>query len=77
MSIPIRIFGQLAEIIGSDKLLLPTVEDTDLVREKLMLDFPKLKGYPFVIVVNKKIAIQNQKINTQDEVALLPPFAGG
>ncbi|MBL0309316.1 MAG: MoaD/ThiS family protein [Bacteroidetes bacterium] len=77
MSIQIKLFGQLVEIVGSNELELQGVSDTDLVRQRLIADFPKLRNYPFVIAVNKKIANQNQKINTDDVVALLPPFAGG
>lgn len=77
MSIQIKIFGHLAEIAGSNELELQGVSDTDLVRERLISDFPKLANYPFVIAVNKMIINRNQKINTGDVLALLPPFAGG
>lgn len=77
MIISIKIFGQLAEIVGSNELQLQEVADTNNVREKLISDFPNLASFPFVIAVNKKIANQNEKINAGDMVALLPPFAGG
>ena len=77
MSIQIKIFGQLAEIVGSSELQLEVVDDTNFVRTKMISDFPKLEKYPFVIAVNKIIVNKNQKINTGDVVALLPPFAGG
>lgn len=77
MIIQIKIFGQLAEIVESNELQLQHINDTDSLREKLISDFPKLKNYPFVIAMNKKIVIQNQKINIGNELALLPPFAGG
>ena len=77
MSIQIKIFGQLAEIVGSNELKLELVADTNSIKTKIISDFPKLENYPFVIAVNKIIVNQNQKINTGDVVALLPPFAGG
>lgn len=73
----IKVFGQLAEIIGSDELQLQDISDTVSLQEKLVSEFPKLGNYPFVVAVGKKIVNGNQKINTGDEVALLPPFAGG
>ena len=77
MSVQIKIFGQLAEIVGCSELQLEVVDDTNFVRTKMISDFPKLEKYPFVIAVNKIIVNKNQKINTGDVVALLPPFAGG
>lgn len=77
MGIQIKIFGQLSEIIGSEELQLEDINDTELLRKKLIFDFPKLANYPFVMAVDKKIANKNVKLNTGDVVALLPPFAGG
>ena len=77
MSIQIKVFGQLSEIAGGTELELKELTDTDKVRAQLLFDFPKLEHHPFVMAVNKKIIKQNQKINKGDEVALLPPFAGG
>lgn len=77
MNIQIKIFGQLAEIIGSDQLQFQDINDTDLLREKLISGFPKLADYPFVVAVDKKVANKNIKLNSGDVVALLPPFAGG
>lgn len=77
MQINIKIFGQLTELIGANELLLQDVENTDLLKEKLILNFPKLANFPFVIAVNKKIVQQNENIKTGDVLALMPPFAGG
>lgn len=77
MGIQIKIFGQLAELIGSDQLLLQDVKDTDLLRERLISDFPKLVDYPFVVAVDKRVINENKALKAGDEVALLPPFAGG
>ncbi len=77
MSIQIKVFGQLSEIAGNTELELNELLDTDQIREQLLSDFPKLEQHPFVMAVNKKIIKQNQKLNEGDEVALLPPFAGG
>lgn len=73
----IKVFGQLADIIGSDELQMQDISDTGSLREKLVSEFPELGNYPFVVAVGKKVVNGNQKINTGDEVALLPPFAGG
>ena len=77
MQVQIKIFGQLAEIIGSEEMQLQDINDTDLLRKRLISDFPKLADYPFVVAVDKKVATNNIMLNKGNVVALLPPFAGG
>ncbi len=77
MSIEIKFFGSLADIVGSNEMHLQNVSDTDSLLEKIISDFPKLNGYSFVLAVNRKIITVNQMLKTGDVVAFLPPFAGG
>ncbi len=77
MGIQIKIFGQLAEIIGSDRLEWEEIKDTGTLKKKLISNFPLLADYPFVVAVDKKITDKNKTLREGDEVALLPPFAGG
>lgn len=77
MSIRIKLFGLLADTIGKPLLELNGVENTDSLKQILFFDYPGLKNCQFIIAVDKKIIKQNQKLNPGDEVALLPPFAGG
>ncbi len=77
MSIQVKVFGQLTEIIGRSELQIEDAGDTKGIVEKLILDFPKLADCSFAIALNKKIINHNQKINSGDVVALMPPFAGG
>jgi len=42
-----------------------------------MDDFPSLSQYTFQFAVNKEKVNDNVSLNDHDEVALLPPFAGG
>lgn len=77
MSIRIKLFGLLADTIGKPQLELNGVENTDSLKQILFSDYPGLKNCQFIIAVDKKIIKQNQKLNSGDEVALLPPFAGG
>lgn len=77
MNIQVKVFGQLAEIIGNDQIQFKDIADTDLLRKELISGFPKLADYPFVVAVDKKVANKNMKLNPGDVIALLPPFAGG
>ncbi|HEY4798396.1 MAG TPA: MoaD/ThiS family protein [Bacteroidia bacterium] len=77
MNVRIKFFGLLAEVAKISELVLPGVKDTDAMREKIISDFPELKNQSFVVAVNKKVITGNQLLDQGDEIALLPPFAGG
>lgn len=77
MKIQVKVFGQLAEVIGSSELTMMNITDTQSLREKIVVDFPGLNAFPFAIAVDKKISKDNRAIKAGDEIALLPPFSGG
>jgi molybdopterin synthase sulfur carrier subunit len=77
MSIQIKIFGSLAEAVGSSQMDMDGVSDTRALKQKMLKEFPKLENYQFIIAVSKQIVKENQVLNSGDVVALLPPFAGG
>ncbi len=73
----LKLYGRVAEITGNAVMEITPVADTDALLKKLLQDFPMLKECNFLIAVDKKIVKQNQLLESQNEVALLPPFAGG
>ncbi|MEK6615418.1 MAG: MoaD/ThiS family protein [Bacteroidota bacterium] len=77
MSISIKLFGVLADVVGKSQIDIHDVNNTTTLKAKMLKDFPKLKNYQFVIAVSKQIAKENQALNAGDVVVLLPPFAGG
>lgn len=77
MNVQVMLFGSLAEVVGKPRLEIKDCTDTASLKEKLVMEFPKLNNYEFVIAVYKQIVTGNAKINSGDVVALLPPFAGG
>ena len=77
MIIQVKLFGVLADVAGKAEVQLQNINDTDSLKEKIVVDFPKLKKHSFVVAVYKKIANGNEMLNNGDVVALLPPFAGG
>ena len=77
MSIQVKLFGALADVVGQPEVQLQNINDTDSLKKKMVSDFPKLKTYSFVVAVYKKIANGNEVLSNGDVVALLPPFAGG
>jgi molybdopterin converting factor small subunit len=77
MSIQVKLFGSLVDIVEKNDLAIEGINDTDSLKKKMLSDFPELKGQNFVVVVSKQIVIGNQLLKSGDVVALLPPFAGG
>ena len=73
----IYFFGQLAEVAGKSEMELNDIADTDVLRKKLVADYPKLKDLKFLTSVDRKITKGNTTLENGSEVALLPPFAGG
>lgn len=77
MTNSVFLFGRLVEIIGSEKISMENISDTHSLKSQLEERFPALRNCQYVFAVNRKICNENCKINTGDEISLLPPFAGG
>ena len=77
MQLNIILFGQLVDIIGSDKIIIEDVIDTDKLTNKLHQQFPGLNQSKYIIAVDKKIISENTTLSNNSTVALLPPFSGG
>jgi molybdopterin converting factor small subunit len=77
MSIQVRFFGPLTDVVGRSQVEVVDVKDTGSLRDKMLKDFPLLANYQFVIAVSKQIVRENKVLNSGDVVALLPPFSGG
>lgn len=77
MKITVLLFGNLAEIAGSDKIILENTVTTEELLNHLITKFPEIKNSVFRIAVNQTIIDKNTLLKQDDEVALLPPFAGG
>ena len=80
MKIPILLFASYAEAFGAASIELtlePGATVTDLLdRVKAMAAGAMLPPAPLV-AVNQCFAIPGQRIEPGDEVALIPPVAGG
>jgi len=72
----VLLFGVLAEAAGKSEVKM-SASDINSLKENLYKEFPHLKNYSFQIAVNKEKVQMNASLNNDDEVALLPPFAGG
>jgi molybdopterin converting factor small subunit len=73
----ILVFGQLTDIIGGTKIVLPLVADVSALKKLLQSNFPKLGTISYVIAVDKKKSTTDTIIHPDSTIALLPPFSGG
>ncbi|MDF2188048.1 MoaD/ThiS family protein [Paraflavitalea sp. CAU 1676] len=76
-TINIRLFGQFAEMAGSQSIDVDWVADTDSLRRVLEARFPTLQQLPYLVAVDKDIASDNMVLHPHAVVALLPPYSGG
>lgn len=78
MKLTINYFGMIAEAVGSSKAEFEfhgkRVSDLKCELENI---FPDLLGMSYQIAVNQKLASAEIELSEQDEIAVLPPFAGG
>jgi len=77
MKIKVLLFGVLSEISNSNTFTIENIVDSQSLVLFLEKNYPKIIGKKYKISVNKNIIQENYCFNDNDEVALLPPFAGG
>jgi molybdopterin converting factor small subunit len=71
------LFGRLAEVAGCTELDIGNAADSDSVYAAAIGLCPLLEGIPATVAVNMQIVKSNERVTENDEIALLPPFAGG
>ncbi len=77
MAIKVLFFGVLAERAGCSERIYNDITDTNSLEMKVAEEIEGLKEYSYIISVNREMTLENTALNDGDEVAFLPPFAGG
>ncbi len=80
MKITIELFGITKEIIGKQSLTyeLQQGNSVRILLANLYKDYPKLENLTSLLVaVNSEYAENEQILNENDEIALIPPVSGG
>ncbi|MCX6291073.1 MAG: MoaD/ThiS family protein [Bacteroidetes bacterium] len=72
----ILLFGVLAEVVGKTEIEKKSVDLISLKKD-LLHEFPALDRYRYQVAVNHERTTGNVLLTDDDEIALLPPFAGG
>jgi len=77
MKIKIKTFGVLSDIVTTGVVEVSQPVNLENVLAELNQAYPALSTLSFLVFVNGKSQPSLFRLNDQDEVALIPPFAGG
>jgi len=77
MTVKVLLFGSLADRANSSSLIEKNVSDLNELLRNLKNRLPFLGSTVFAVARNQEIVRNNPQLNDGDEIALLPPFAGG
>jgi molybdopterin synthase sulfur carrier subunit len=77
MDVKVLFFGVLSEVTGTGVKHYRDVNSIADLKIRINDDFPEIAHYNFRISVNSEITDNDLLLKTGDEVALMPPFAGG
>ncbi len=77
MEVKVLFFGVLAEVTGTRLKNYYEVKTIGDLKLRIYDDFPEVIHYNFRISLNNEIINNDPNLNNGDEIALMPPFAGG
>jgi molybdopterin converting factor small subunit len=78
--VTVQLFASYADLVGSSTLDVP-FQHGDTVRDLLrnIRSVPTASALPPIsrVAVNRAFASENTALNSSDEIAIIPPVAGG
>ena len=77
MQVKVLFFGVLSEVTGTDCRHYMGIKSISDLRLRILDEFPEIEHYNYRISHNNEIISSDRILNDMDEVALMPPFAGG
>lgn len=80
MTITIKYFGIIADFTKKKEEVFELNEKThsiQFLQSQLEKLYPEIKSVTYSLALNQKLTDKNITLNNHDEIALLPPFAGG
>jgi molybdopterin converting factor small subunit len=77
MEIKVLFFGVLTEVTGCNVKYYANVSSVGDLRLRIQDDYPEIVHYNYMISLNQQLINGESALNNGDEVAFLPPFAGG
>ncbi|OZT77211.1 molybdopterin converting factor subunit 1 [Salinicoccus roseus] len=75
----VMLFAGLKEKIGESRIILdgPGAMTAGELKQAIYTQFPSLEGDVFQVACNESFVKDDQIIDEDDEVALIPPVSGG
>ncbi|HEY5469979.1 MAG TPA: MoaD/ThiS family protein [Bacteroidales bacterium] len=77
MQVKVLFFGVLVEVTGSNIKFYSDAKTMGALKFMIQDDFPEIVHYSYCISLNNEIVSNDRILKDGDEIALLPPFAGG
>jgi sulfur-carrier protein len=77
MQVKVLFFGVLSEVTGTNCKHYREVKSISDLKFRIQDEFPEVIHYNFRISLNNEIIDNDPILKDGDEVALMPPFAGG
>ena len=75
--ITVKYFGAVADVTQKKEERFSIVGSLFELQSKIESQYPEIKQIPYSLALNRLIIKEDAKLNENDEIALLPPFAGG
>jgi molybdopterin converting factor small subunit len=77
MRVTVLFFGVLSEVAETGTKFYNDVNSLEHLKIRLSDDYPQMVHYSYRVSVNNEIMDEDRLLKDGDEIALLPPFAGG
>lgn len=77
MEVDVLFFGVLADFAGIRRKHYSGIGSYSDLMYRISDDFPGIEHYTYKIAVNRTIINEDPLLQDGDELALMPPFAGG
>jgi sulfur-carrier protein len=77
MEIKVLFFGVLAEVTKTRFKHYRDITSYDDLRLRIQDEFPEIVHYNYRIALNSEIINEDPELKNEDEIAYMPPFAGG
>lgn len=77
MEIKVLFFGVLAEVTKTGFKHYRDITSYDDLRLRIQDEFPEIVHYNYRIALNSEIINEDPELKNEDEIAYMPPFAGG
>jgi molybdopterin synthase sulfur carrier subunit len=77
MEVKVLFFGVLAEVSGTSVKHYHDVRSMGDLKLRIQDDYPEIVHYNFRVSLNSEITDKDSDLKSGDEIALMPPFAGG